>query len=62
MTTIKNESVKQKIYDLRKASNDLIKYLAENYDPHVTAIVTSTSVELVGRLINIPNILDHLKD
>jgi len=47
---------------LRMAAMPLIKYLNENHHPHVTAIVTSTSVELVEGLMNIPNIFDHVKD
>lgn len=33
---------------LLEAAKPLIKLLAENYNPHTTAIVTSTEVELVA--------------
>ena len=43
------------------ASRPLIKYLAENHHPHVTAIITGNSVQLVegmeGQTIN-----DYLVD
>lgn len=54
-----------KITDLEKlkeAASPLIKYLSENHHPHVTAIVTSTSVELMEGIASIPKIYDFLTD
>ncbi len=48
--------------ELKKAADTLIKYLNENHHPHVTAIVTATSVELLEGLISIPKIYDHIND
>lgn len=47
---------REKLEKLKEAAMPLIKYLEDNYHPHVTANVTSTSVELVEGLMNIPNI------
>lgn len=46
--------------ELKKAADTLIKYLNENHHPHVTAIVTATSIELFEGLMSIPKIYDHL--
>jgi len=51
-----------KIVSLRKAAEPLIKYLNENYHPHVTAIVTPTSVELLEGIMCEPKIFDFVKD
>lgn len=53
---------RQQCEDLRKASLPLIKYLSENYDPHVTATVTSTSVELLEGICSVPKIYDFIVD
>ena len=53
---------KDKFEELRKAAGVLIKYLNDNYHPHVTAIVTTTSVEVLEGLISIPEIYDYVKD
>ena len=47
---------------LRDAADPLLKFLNENYHPHVTVIVTPTSVELMEGIMAIPKILDHVKD
>ncbi len=52
----------KRMSELREAADPLLKLLAKEYHPHVTAIVTSTSIELVEGLMNIPNILDHIED
>lgn len=52
----------QKSNDLKSASVPLIKYLCENHHPHVTAIVTPTSVEIMEGKESIPKILDFLVD
>ena len=56
------EYQENKLKELKEAAMPLIKYLNENHHPHVTAIVTHTSVELVEGLMNIPKIYDHVKD
>ena len=38
---------------LKQASQDLVKFLQDNYHPHITAIVTSDSVEIVEELMSI---------
>ena len=40
---------KKKLEELEEAAKPLIKYLCENYHPHVTAIVTPTSVGYSSR-------------
>lgn len=47
---------------LKEAAAPLIKYLSENHHPHVTAMVTNTSIELSEGIASIPNIYDFLKD
>ena len=44
------ENNKAKLDSLLKASKPLLKYLCENYHPHVTAIVTGTSIEILEGL------------
>jgi hypothetical protein len=56
------EERKQKLEELKKAAEPLIKYLCENHHPHMTCIVTCTSVELLEGQMNIPKILDFVKD
>ncbi len=51
-----------KIDELKMASVPLIKYMCENHHPHVTAIVTPTSVELLEGQISIPKIYDYVVD
>jgi predicted ATP-binding protein involved in virulence len=52
----------EELKELEDASCPLIKYLSENHHPHVTAIVTSTSVELLEGLSGISDICDYLVD
>jgi ABC-type phosphate/phosphonate transport system substrate-binding protein len=40
------------IEELKTASKPLMDYLKKNYHPHVTAIVTNNSVEIVEGLLN----------
>lgn len=40
----------------------VIKYLCENYHPHVTVIITPTSAELLGGLKTIGRIEDYIRD
>jgi len=53
---------KQKNDELKEAATPLIKYLCENWHPHVKVIVTPTSVEILSGEISIPNIYEFLKD
>ena len=53
---------KERIEKLKDACKPLLKLLSEEYHPHVTVIVTSTSVELMEGVIAIPKIYDYLKD
>lgn len=52
----------QQLEDLKQAALPLIQYLNKNLHPHVTAIVTPTSVELLEGLMSYPKIYDHVKD
>lgn len=48
--------------DLEKAAEPLLKFLCENYHPHVTAIITGTSIELMEGIICIPKITKFIVD
>lgn len=48
--------MEKQLEELRTASKSLIDYLRKNHHPHVTAIVTSNSVEILEGLLNIPNV------
>ena len=52
----------EQLDELKKAAEPLLKYLNDNFHPHVTAIVTPTSVELMEGLMAIPEIMDFVKD
>lgn len=52
----------EKIEELTEAAKPLIKYLNENHNPHVKAIVTTDSVEVVEGVLSNPNIKDFIKD
>ncbi len=41
---------------LCRIANPLIEFMAEKFHPHVKAIVTSNSVEIVDGVLNVPNI------
>lgn len=45
--TIDIQDSKNKLEELKLASESLMKYLAENYHPHVTAIVTGNRCEIM---------------
>ena len=49
-------------YDFKSASLPLIKWLNENYHPHVTVIVTPTSSELLEGKESTGPIYDFVKD
>jgi hypothetical protein len=48
--------------DFKAAAMPLIKYLSENHHPHVTAIITPTSCELMEGLKLYPMIYDYVVD
>lgn len=59
----------EKIEKAQKRSNEfeavarpLIKWMCENCHPHVTAIITPTSCELLEGLCMFPDIDDYLVD
>ena len=54
-------TTEEKLQELKQAALPLIKYLNTNYHPHVTAIITPTSVELLEGILNVPKILDFVK-
>lgn len=56
------EETQKELDKLKEAALPLIKYLSENHHPHVKAIVTNTSVELVEGLMRIPKIYDFLPE
>lgn len=48
--------------ELSRAAEPLIKLLCRKHHPHVTAIVTGTSIELMEGIMTIPKIYDYLTD
>jgi ABC-type phosphate/phosphonate transport system substrate-binding protein len=55
------ENIK-KLEELKEAAKPLIKYLCENYHPHVTAIVTPTSIEVMEGVQAASNITEFIVD
>lgn len=47
---------------LKEAAKPLIKFINENGHPHMTAIVTPTSVELLSGESVVTDILDYVLD
>lgn len=62
MKNLTTEESKKRLDELKEASTPLLKYLNENFHPHVTVIVTSTSIELMEGVCSIPEIYDFVKD
>lgn len=56
------DEVKLQMESFREAAKPLIKWLCENCNPHVTAIITPTSTELLSGEMFIPEIDDYVKD
>lgn len=52
----------KKLAELKEAASPLIKYLCENYHPHVTAIVTPTSIEVMEGVQAVSNITEFIVD
>ena len=56
------EERKAFLEEIKKASEPLIKLLNEKYHPHVTAIVTPTSVEILESTAMVTKIYDFVQD
>jgi len=54
------DNIKSK--ELEELSRPLIKWLCDNYHPHVTVIITPTSAELSEGILCTGIINDYLKD
>ncbi len=52
----------EKLIDFKVAALPLIKHLAENHHPHHTAIVTSTSAELLESKQSVNKVYDYVVD
>jgi hypothetical protein len=53
----------EEMKNLKEACVPLLKLLNdENHHPHMTVIVTSTSIELVERVCSIPKIFEFVND
>lgn len=50
-----------RIKEFEELAKPLVKWLNENYHPHVTVIITPTSVELMEGLFTSP-ITEYIKD
>ena len=48
--------------DFETAARPLIEYLCKNHHPHVTAIITPTSCELLEGVKLVPKIFDYVVD
>ena len=53
---------KQKLSEFKQAAGPLMKLLNDNYHPHVTAIITTTSIELLEGLCADPKIYDFVNE
>lgn len=51
-----------KKYSFEQISRPIIKWLCENYHPHVTVIITPTNAELVEGIQSTGRIMDYVKD
>lgn len=59
---MQTKTPEQRMDEFKEAALPLIKYLCENHHPHVTAIITGTSIELVEGMMSNPNIFDFVVD
>lgn len=62
MRTENQEDKKRELERLKEAAEPLIKYLCENYHPHITAIVTPTSVEVMQGIRMVSGIDENIVD
>lgn len=53
---------KKRLAAFKKASDPLRKYLCNNYHPHITAIITGTSIELVEGICVMSKNFEFIKD
>ena len=56
------EDAARRLEELRIAAQPLLKYLCEKWHPHVTVIITPTSVELLSGELHLPRIYEFVKD
>lgn len=63
------ENVKIKVHGeelneskFEELARPMLKYLCENYHPHVTVVITPTSAELLEGLKTIGNVDDYIRD
>ena len=47
--------------EFRKLADPIVKWLNENFNPHVTVIIDPTHAELLSGEVSMP-ILEHIKD
>ena len=59
---LSTDELKQQRMALLNAAAPLIKYLNSEWHPHVTAIVTTTSVELLEGITTENNIYDYIPE
>ena len=52
--------MKNKVKELEKLTDNVVKWLAENQDPHTSIIITSTSVKMVQDVMGSPNITKYI--
>ncbi len=62
MRTENLEDKKRELERLKEAAEPLIKYLCENHHPHITAIVTPTSVEVMQGIRMVSGIDEYIVD
>jgi hypothetical protein len=53
---------KEKVKEFEELVRPILKYLCENYHPHVTVIITPTTAELVEGKMSIGQVLDYVQD
>lgn len=53
---------KEKVEEFEELVRPILKYLCENYHPHVTVIITPTTAELVEGKMSIGQVLDYVQD
>lgn len=51
-----------KLQELEQLTRPLMKWLNDNYNPHVSVCVTPTSAELSLGMLSTGQILDYVKD
>ncbi len=59
---IEAQTMEEKLNKLKEVASPLIKYLCENYHPHVAAIVTPTGVEVLEGVSSVQNVTEYIVD